>query len=364
MTPKQTEQRRKRTDVELAGIVDGRVMLCGQRTHSVSDHPPESVGKSDRVEYQARVNRLRRSLSLSILLLALFAAPTEVSACRELFVVKGEEKMVGRLMMWGDDLESRIVLNPRGTKRDPSPVPGAVKLAGWKAKYGSVTVNCYGGGAADGINEHGLTASVLILRPTKYPQPDDRPVVAAYNWVPYFLDHCKTVGQAVELAKKVTVADGSGHRPFPLHLMLCDATGDSAVLEYLDARLVVHHPMPVPFLANAPYAKTKKSRRAATLLDFELPTKANEAVTTVFDRMAGLLDGQEGRVKWTVVHDVSRRVFHFRTRVNPRIAYVDLKKLDFSTGQPRRKLDMYDKTLLGDATKRLAESNEIEEPLR
>ncbi len=135
--------------------------------------------------------------------------------------------------------------------------------------------------------------------------------------------------------------------------MLCDPTGDYAILEYLDGKLLIHHKTGVPALANAAYSDSEgdfSERFGLTLKD-----NVKTPIQSIFAIM--LDNGGEGkRGQWTVVRDLLQRRLYISTKTNRAISHIDLKKIDFSKTKKRTTITLFDKTYSGDITGRLIHS--------
>ncbi len=83
----------------------------------------------------------------------------------------------------------------------------------------------------DGINEKGLCTSIMALPKQASQQDTPKPDVGTTIIMRLWLDRCATVQEALDLAEKFDIRHdrtvGSGY-----HYMICDAGGDSAVLEF------------------------------------------------------------------------------------------------------------------------------------
>jgi choloylglycine hydrolase len=145
-------------------------------------------------------------------------------------------------------------------------------------------------------------------------------------------------------------------RVAPLHYLVADAAGDTAVLEFLDGKLVVHRgaAMPVRALTNSTYADSVAA--------FERARSKGEAPTSVssldrFVRAAMLAGGgnpdpiargfevlaavaQPDFTRWSIVYDLSAGEVYFRTEGNRAIRRFALAGFDFSCGTPVRMLDV------------------------
>ena len=127
----------------------------------------------------------------------------------------------------------------------------------WTSKYGSVVVSGYEAGSADGMNEKGLVANLLYLAESDYGKPDgSRPFLSIAAWPQYVLDNYATVAEAVEALKKEpfnmlapTLPNGPAAA---LHLAISDASGDSAIFEYVDGKLKIHHGKQYAVMTNSP----------------------------------------------------------------------------------------------------------------
>jgi penicillin V acylase-like amidase (Ntn superfamily) len=245
--------------------------------------------------------------------------------------------------------EGLVLVNKRGTRKISSlRTQGAV----WAATYGSVTFNQFGRDPMTGINEKGLMVSQMWLDETRYPPADPRPVIGILEWIQYNLDRHASVGEV--LADAETVRPTS--RQAPIHYLVADATGDTAALEFLDGKLVVHRgaAMPVRALANSTYADSVAA--------FERAKSKGEVPPSVssLDRFvrAAMLAGQ-GNVdpiargfeilasvaqpyftRWSIVYNLSAGEVYFRTDGHRAIRRFVLAGFDFSCGTPVKMLDV------------------------
>ncbi len=203
-----------------------------------------------------RLKNLRFTVLLALATFALVTAPTaQTQACtRVLYVGEGNLVITGRTMDWSEDMHSNLWAFPAGIERDGAAGPQSPH---WKARYGSLIVSGYEIGSTDGINERGLVTNLLYLAETDYGKPEaSRPPLSISLWAQYALDNFATVAEAVQkLAEEPfqilapPLPDG---KPVTLHLSLSDSSGDSAILEYLDGKLVIHHGKAYRVMTNSP----------------------------------------------------------------------------------------------------------------
>jgi len=338
-----------------------------------------------------RTNRFCRSAAAMLVTAALVCTgPAPAEACtRALYVAKDGTVIVGRSMDWGEDMMSNMWVLPRGMKRDGR---GGKNTISWQSKYGSLIVSAYDIGTAEGMNEKGLVVNELALVESNYgtPAAGDK-VISLSTWPQYVLDNFATVAEAVADLRKEnfrvqTVVLGTG-RPANMHLVISDASGDSAVFEYVDGKLVIHHGKQYRVVTNSPtYDKqlaimeywkdaggTSKSLpgtsraadrfvRTSFLLDV-LPTVASptyisgtpeqsfkfQAPMAVLSLMRsvgtplGFANEEQPWVSstiWRTVSDSTNRVVIFDSALTPATFWVKLDELDLRPGAPVRKLQL------------------------
>lgn len=155
--------------------------------------------------------------------------------------------VAGRTMDWPESTEPVLTVLPRGMERDGGRTGSVVTVednpAKWTSKYASMVTTVYGIGSADGFNERGLAGHLLYLSATDFgPRDPSKPGLQAGLWLQFVLDNAATVDEALELLDTVQVVatEARGHAA-TLHLAMEDASGDSAIIEYIDGKPVVHH---------------------------------------------------------------------------------------------------------------------------
>ena len=193
-------------------------------------------------------------MMLSAAALAVF--PPQAEACtRAVYLGPGGMTVTGRTMDWREDPLTNLYIFPRGTQRRGANTDNTVF---WTSKYGSLSAAGYDIGVADGMNEAGLVASLLFLPESVYERPGDtRPVMGLSIWTQYVLDNFATVDEAVaELSKekfRIDAPDLPNGVQSRLHLAVSDASGDSAIFEYRDGKLEIHHGRQYQVMTNSPF---------------------------------------------------------------------------------------------------------------
>jgi len=333
-----------------------------------------------------RSKSLLSALVLSSLLVGATAMDFASACTRTLFVGDDGLVITGRNMDWREDMMSNLYVFPAGIARDGEAGPNSVK---WTSKYGSVITAGYDAGSTDGMNEKGLVANILYLAETEYPKAGpDSPVMSISLWGQYALDNFATVAEAVEhlktepfVIKAPTLPNGS---PATLHLALSDATGDSAIFEYVEGKLQIHHGKDYAVMTNSPtYEKqlaineywkdiggltflpgtnraADRFARASFLLQ-SIPRSLDknyiqgvpgqqfqfQAVASVMGVQRavsvplGITTPDQPNISstiWRTVADQTNRLYYFDSATRPNTFWVDLNKLDLKKGAPVMKL--------------------------
>ncbi|MEO8206703.1 MAG: linear amide C-N hydrolase, partial [Chthoniobacterales bacterium] len=179
----------------------------------------------------------RHGIFISVCALAL--SVTASFACTRVFWNTNKQAMVvARTMDLFRSDEAVFTVFPRGIQRDG--LPGDANSVKWKSQYGSTAIVCFENVTADGLNEKGLQVSLLYLGDSDYEKRDAQRAGLSYSlWAQYFLDNCSTVQEALDKMKtfQVVPVEVAG-KQWPLHLSLADATGDSAIIEFIKGKMV------------------------------------------------------------------------------------------------------------------------------
>jgi penicillin V acylase-like amidase (Ntn superfamily) len=218
---------------------------------------------------------------------SLMAASRIADACTR--VLWNDNKLavvVGRTMDWPESTHPILTVLPRGMRRDGGragpEVVVAQNPANWTSKYASMVTTIYGIGTADGFNERGLGAHMLYLEASDYGARDpSKPGVQAGLWAQYALDNAATVNEALDMLDKIQVVlvEAHGHKAF-VHLALEDASGDSAIIEHIDGKPVIHHGRQFTVMTNDPpynqqLALLKQQDFSKPTSDMPLPGNVN-----------------------------------------------------------------------------------------
>ncbi|RRR46363.1 linear amide C-N hydrolase [Mycolicibacter terrae] len=285
--------------------------------------------------------------------------------------------ITGRSMDWKLDLATNLWALPRGVRRGGQAGANSVE---WTAKYGSVVATGYDICTTDGLNEAGLSANLLWLAESEYPCYDgSRPGLSVAVWAQYMLDNFATVAEAVATLSTepfVVVTDGvpGEDRLATLHLSMSDASGDSAIVEYVGGKQTIHHSRDYQVMTNSPVFDQQLAvnayweqlggtvmlpgtNRAAdrfarasfyvnAIPKSEDPKIALASVLSVVRNVSvpfGITTPDEPNIsstRWRTVAHHGHKLYCFESALTPNVFWVDLKKLDFGPGAAVRKLDL------------------------
>lgn len=323
---------------------------------------------------------------LSLVCLSMTGMKTE--ACTRV-VYEGPEGMIatGRTMDWKEDLRTNLYICPRGIERKGAESASTIE---WISKYGSVVAAGYDIGICDGINEKGLVANLLFLPESVYEtENDERPVMGISIWAQYVLDNFASVEEAVEELQHDTFRLDAPDLPngvkSRLHLAISDASGNSAIIEYLDGHVSIYEGRQYQVLTNSPaynlqlavndYWKqvgglnmlpgTNRSSDRFARASFyinavEQTADPDIAIPTVFSVIRnvsvpfGISTPDSPHIsstRWRSVCDQKNLVYYFEKTVPMAVMHVNLKNIDFSEGSGERVLKLADgKNYEGDVT--------------
>lgn len=328
----------------------------------------------------------------TLLVVALCGLHGTSQACtRAVYIGANGQVITARTMDWRNDIATNLWIFPRGMDRSGE---AGVNSLRWTSRYGSVIASGYEVSTTDGVNEAGLAANLLWLVESEYPNPDkDKPGLTVAAWAQYVLDSFATVRQAVAALRMepftiVTDKVPGEDRLATVHLSLSDATGDSAIFEYIGGRLVIHHDRTYQVMTNSPvfdqqlaldsYWKliggtvmlpgtnraADRFARASFYINaiprFEDPNLAVASVFSVIRNASvpyGITTPNEPNIsstRWRTVVDHKRKLYFFESALTPNTFWVDLKAIDFDVDTGKiKKLDLgpnQDHTFSGDAT--------------
>jgi choloylglycine hydrolase len=218
------------------------------------------------------------------------------------------------------------------------------------------------------------------------PRDRNKPGLQAGLWAQYALDNAATVQEALDVLDKVQVVKVTTHgHEANVHLALEDSSGDSAIIEYIGGRPVVHHGRDYRVMTNDPtydqqLALLQKQDFSKPSSDMPLPGNVNprdrfqraayymallpepknerEAVAGVFAiaRNVSVPFGAPYEsfgiynTEYRTVMNLTDKRYYFELTTSPNVIWADLMKMDMSAGAAVMVLHPDDITLSGDVT--------------
>lgn len=323
--------------------------------------------------------------------LSVLLACSNAFSCTTVFANdKGPANVVARSMdLYLSDMPM-ILTQPRGLTH--SGQAGEHSLT-WTSKYGSLVVTeFHTASVSDGMNEKGLAAHLLYLTGSEYPQSkSNTPKISNALWAQYILDNFATVDEAIKGTKNLhLVATEIHNRTWPIHIAIEDASGDSAIIEFIKGKAKVYHGSQYRVMTNEPAYNIQLSNlknyksfggtrslpgdsdplsrfvRVATYLK-TLPKAATEidsiagVLSVIRSAMVpfGAVDTSNNNTedawptRWITVADVTNKLYFFNSTSAPNIIWLDLNKLNLSKDAPVLSVDPTNINLEGNITSKL-----------
>lgn len=303
--------------------------------------------------------------------------PLRAEACTRV-LYKGQDStfVVGRSLDWSTPIPTNLYVYPRGMKKIGNTLPGSIK---WTSKYGAVYAVGYDGGITEGMNEKGLVINGLFCKGTVYTndQTKNRPPMSMAMFVAWLLDLNATTQEVVDVLRRqnfaISGATFDGGTVSALHWGITDATGQSAILEFVDGVVHVYDMGPYLAMTNDPnwpsmtaimdywekvggrnmLPGTVKSPdrcvRANYFAHHVKPTADPDlavAITRSIVEDASvpytyMIEGEPNlsSTQWRSYADLRNLRYYFDIVTDAGLYYIDLTRLDLRPGAPVLKLD-------------------------
>jgi len=325
------------------------------------------------------MTRMTATIAAIAATLALSAAPVAEACTRALYVGPENRVLTGRSMDWKLPMVSNLWVFPRGMERDGAAGERSVT---WTARYGSLALSGYDIATADGMNEAGLNVNLQWEVNATYPDDDGvTPTISLSVFPQYLLDRYATVAEAVTdlrdspiLIQGGEVPVGPPGRAATVHVSMSDATGDSAILEFVDGEMVIWHDRSYQVMTNEPtfdrqlaireywegvnprefmpgtVRATDRFVRASFYINaVEQTSNARRAAAAVFSVIRqtsvpwGISIAEQPNLsttRWRIVADQTDLRYYVESVISPSVFWIDLANLDFSEGAEVMKLDL------------------------
>lgn len=313
---------------------------------------------------------------------------------------------VGRNMDWHDQTHAKykLIVLPRGMDRTGEIATNPVK---WKSKYGSLVMSMYDLLTVGGVNEKGFNVEVLYLPGSDYGVRDDKiPGMFVMMLNQFLLDNFASVSEAVEYLKinkiqQLTITLPGSDNPSGLHFALADSTGNSAIIEYINGKIVIYEGKEYKVLTNQPpydqqLANLKKYKgfggdlvipggstpsdrfvRASYNLSLAME---NSTETINYAMLSGIManaaqlhikrakssdplaGAESAPTSYTSISDLTNMRYFVSFLENHNYLYVNIKKFDFSEGQKEKMFNIVKSVnIIGDITDKFVE---LEKPFQ
>lgn len=314
------------------------------------------------------INRFRKLPLAAVFTISSLVSITAAEACtRVVYHGADGHNITARSMDWKSDVMTNLWVFPQGMQRTGEAGPNSLK---WTSKYGSVIASGYDISTTDGINEKGLATNLLWLVESEYPtEHSNKPGLSIAAWAQYVLDNFATVEEAVAALRLepftlITDKVPGEERLATLHLSISDTSGDSAIIEYIEGKQVIHHSRDFQVMTNSPVfseqlalneywkqlggttmlpgtnrAADRFARASFYINAIPKDPEPNKAIASVFSVIRnasvpyGLTTPEAPNIsstRWRTVIDHQRGLYFFESALTPNVFWVDLKALDLS----------------------------------
>lgn len=299
-------------------------------------------------------------------------------SCTHILHMDDKAIMFGRNMDWSKNMETQLRIYPRGMERSGKAAQGSSLQ--WKSKYASMVVTSYKNISTEGINEQGLAVHLLELSLSNYGERQaELPGLSASEWGQYYLDNFANVDEALEALSNASYQVEAFYlrqtqTVVGLHLAIEDASGDSAIFEYIEGKLIVHHQQGNNTLTNSPsYAMQLENLKQYLGFGGNKPLPGTEASKDRFVRasfynnhipQAASLDEEalaifsilrntampyqarkndktfKGGTLWQVVGDLTNRSYYYFSTLAFNTINISLDSFDLNEKAPALMLDI------------------------
>jgi penicillin V acylase-like amidase (Ntn superfamily) len=300
-----------------------------------------------------------------VLFMLMSASINFAVACSALKLAYKNDVVVAQNFDWGTKAGNVLISRAGLEKQAQNPVDN--KPLHWKSKYASVAFSLNDpDGKMDrnaivgGMNEHGLVAAILWLDEAQYPSAQNQTVLPSAQWAEYMLDNAKSVQEVIDISKKMQVlASNYFGQKVMVHLTVFDATGQSAVLEYVKGKLNIYtgKDLPIPIITNDTYPqslkafakyKDKKEPKlpggyspisrfvlGANYINRLKMTSAQQLVPEAFNVLGYLIEPVFGDTPtdWSIVYDLNSKVIYYREIDNPQIRKISMNQIHQLNGK-------------------------------
>lgn len=160
----------------------------------------------------------------------------------------------------------------------------------------------------DGMNEHGLVVGMMSVGHAEGGSDSEKVTLGSLELIRLMLDHAQNVAEALDLIKDYNVDFGS----VPIHYLVSDADGNSAIIEYLNDEIIVtksegSFQVSTNFIIAEiqPAGASTHSRRYNTLVKVLEDSGGRMDIKGAMDLLGDVSQsGGESETRWSVVYDM------------------------------------------------------------
>lgn len=329
---------------------------------------------------------------VAAIILAAFLFLFNAEACTRMFWnSNGQVMLVARnLDLDLNDLPTFYVF-PKGMNKNGGAITNPAR---WTSRYGSMVMGFqrHRYFCSEGINTSGLAYHYLYLTDTKYEDRDGRPGVLMGRYGEYLLDNAATVSDALLFMYKTQlVPQEMAGRIWPQHIALEDASGDSAIIEFVGGRMYVYHGAEYTVLTNDPTfdqqntnlwhyqyfggsrplpgdldAKSRFVRASAFVSSlnsaFSNPAVEPDPIASLSNAIRSLTEPfgavwflgntpiSAWPTLWTSLYDLTNKRVYFTHNLARNDFWIDMKKFNFLQGAPILYLNADKRGLAGEVS--------------
>lgn len=271
----------------------------------------------------------------TVLLISIFIY--QISIACSAFYFNGENKIFAKNFDWGFG-QGYLIKNIRGQQKYAYGFRGN-NVAGWTSKFGSITFNQVGKEFPyGGINEKGLVIEQLWLGNTEY-QENNNKTISELEWIQYQLDNYETVDDVIKNINNLTIKPVA-----KIHYFLADRNGVTAVIDFVNGEVKIDRQQ-----SKFQVITNESSEDSKKYYDFNKDINPNSrshfdrycilrnnlnvenlSISESFKKL-NLVKEDEPNYKsyWSIVYDINKLEFYFKSVDNSEIKKVSLKNFSF-----------------------------------
>ena len=167
----------------------------------------------------------------------------------------------------------------------------------------------------DGMNEHGLAVGFMALSSAQPPVDPGKISISSTHVVRLLLDYARTVDQAIDLIRQYNISFTGGP---PLHYLVADASGHSAVIEFVNGEISILW-NDNPWQVSTNFTITGKTHEQALAACWRYRTayetlEGTDGVASEAEAMNLLSDVSQSITIWSAVYNLTTKEVHVAMR--------------------------------------------------